>query len=87
MRSPIASNPAQAHRSFASGALTPHEAASRLARLEFDVARLEREIASSVRRADKARRVLARHKSDRAALLAIIAREPAVSGRKTGHGA
>ncbi len=77
MRRPIGTNPARTHRSFASGALTPQEAASRLARLEFDVVRLEREIASTEQRVAKARSALARNTSDREALLKVIAREPA----------
>ena len=74
MRSPVSTNPPQVHRSFAAGKPTPTEAAARLARLEFDVARLEREIASSERRAMRARRTLAQHAQDRRTLLDIIAR-------------
>lgn len=87
MRSPIAANPAQAHRSFVAGKLTPTEAAARLARLEFDVARLEREIASSERRAERARRTLARHSADRGVLLGIIARDPSLGRKADSHGA
>jgi len=83
MRSPIPCSPAKALRSRTAGVLSPAEAATRLARLEFDVARLEREIASSERRAEKARRALARHVSDRHLLLAIVGRDRAVSSRRT----
>ena len=82
MRSPITNSPAQVHKSLTTGALTPHEAAVRLARLEFDVARLEREIESCDRRADKARRTLARHIADRKTLLGVIARDPKPSKQK-----
>lgn len=78
MRRPVTSSPRQVHRSLAAGALTPHEAASRLVRLEFDAARLEREIDTSERRAAEARRTLARHSADRKALLGIIARASVV---------
>lgn len=76
MRRPISNNPARAHQSLATGALTPHEAATRLARVEFDTARLEREIAVAKRRIEKARSQLQRHEADRVVLLGVIARAP-----------
>lgn len=79
MRSPAVNSPPQVHRSLAAGALTPHEAAARLTRLEFDVARLERELATAHRRSERARQALARHNEDRQALLKIIANGSAYS--------
>lgn len=75
MKRPIATNPARVHQSLATGTLTPHEAAARLARIEFDTARLEREIDVASRRIEKAQKQLRCHDKDRSALLRVIARE------------
>ena len=83
MRRPVTSNPPQPHKSYATGALTPQEAAARLARLEFDIARLEREIDNSERRATRARRQLERQHGDRHALLDVIARAPSALKKMT----
>ncbi|MXQ07944.1 hypothetical protein GQ651_08805 [Alphaproteobacteria bacterium GH1-50] len=82
MRRPAPNNPPQVHKSYATGALTPQEAASRLARLEFDIARLEREIANSEGRAHRARRQLAKQHDDRFTLLDVIARAPSALKKK-----
>lgn len=85
MRRPTANNPARVHQSLATGSLTPHEAASRLARIEFDTARLEREIEVASRRIERARDQLKHHEKDRTSLLGVIARKrsPQRSGAKS----
>ena len=82
MRTPVSHSPPRVHQSLATGALTPHEAAVRLARVEFDVARLERELAVAENRIEKSRRLLTRHNRDREVLLSIIARDAPASRRK-----
>ncbi len=82
MRPPIAHSPGRVHQSLATGALSPHEAAVRLARVEFDVARLERELAVAANRVEKAQRLLARHSADRDVLLSIISREAKPPSKK-----
>ena len=82
MRTPIVHSPARVHQSLATGALSPHEAAVRLARVEFDVARLEREVAVAANRIEKARRLLARHSADRDVLMSIIARDATPPSKK-----
>ena len=82
MRTPMAHSPARVHQSLATGALSPHEAAVRLARVEFDVSRLEREVAVATRRIEKAMRLLARHNADREVLLSVIARESKSKSKK-----
>lgn len=72
MRRPLAQNPARAHKSLSAGSLTPREAAVRLVRVEFDVARLEREISVSQARIDRAKSQLARNAADKTILLGII---------------
>ncbi|MEM9425094.1 MAG: hypothetical protein AAGA06_00175 [Pseudomonadota bacterium] len=78
MRIPIAQNPARVHKRLSAGSLTPHEAAVRLVRVEFDVARLEREISVSQARIDRAKGQLARNAADKTILLGIIDKDAAV---------
>lgn len=72
MRSPLAQNPARVHKAPTAGSLTPHEAAVRLVRVEFDVARLEREVSVSENRILRAKAQLTRNMADRSVLLGII---------------
>lgn len=85
MRMPIQNIPGRAHKSLAAGALSPHEAAVRLARIEFDVARLEREVEASDRRIEAARKLLERHQRDRKLLLQVIDREPSTNADAKGR--
>lgn len=67
-------SPARAHVSHTTGVLTPQAAASRLSRLEFDIARLEREIEIAESRATRSRQALGIAIGQRHALLDIIGR-------------
>lgn len=69
-------SPARPFASHVVGVLTAKEAAGRLSRLEFDVARLERDIEVAEERISKSRMELKRCVSQRQTLIAIIAKEP-----------
>lgn len=73
-------------RSDSVGARTAKEAASRLARLEFDIARLEREIELADERASRGRDELTRRIEQRDLLIGIISRKPKVLGKPLNHG-
>lgn len=79
-------HPARPHLSHTAGVLTSQAAAGRLSRLEFDIARLEREISVAELRADRARKALITAVGERRTLLGIIARPPAALQRGGSHG-
>ena len=68
-------SPARPKTSNVVGVFTAQAAASRLSRLEFDVARLVREIDTAEARAERARKALARSIGERQTLLNVIAAE------------
>ena len=68
--------PPKPFTSQVAGVHSAQEAAARLSRLEFDVARLEREIALAEDRARRCHEDLKRCIGQRTALLRIIARPP-----------
>ena len=78
-------SPARPYVSYTAGVLTAQAAASRLSRLEFDIARLEREIEIVESRAVRSRRALRAAVVQRHALLKIIGRPSPGLKERTGH--
>lgn len=87
MRRQKSFHPARPHMSHTAGVLTAQAAAGRLSRLEFDIARLEREISVAELRASRARKALVTAVGERRTLLGIIARPPAALQNGGPHGA
>lgn len=79
--------PQKPTRSYTAGVQTAQEAASRLTRLEFDVARLQREIATSEQRQSQARSALEVHIGERSRLLKVISDSSPTPTRRLSHGA
>ena len=74
-------SPPKPFASQVAGVHSAQEAAARLSRLEFDVARLEREILQAEARAQRSRSELQRCIEQRESLLSIIARPSRALGK------